>query len=47
MSSTQAQTLAKLWPDMAAAISKAKSPALANRWLEDTRALLQSEPVIA
>ncbi|OWQ49805.1 hypothetical protein CEE60_18615 [Stenotrophomonas maltophilia] len=44
---TDAGSLEKLWPDMAAAISKAKSPALANRWLEETRALLQSEPVIA
>jgi len=32
---------------MAAAISKAKSPALANRWMEETRALLRADPVIA
>ena len=44
---TDAGSLEKLWPDMAAAISKAKSPALANRWLEETRALLQADPVIA
>jgi len=30
---------------MAAAVSKARSPALANRWMEETRALLQGQPV--
>ena len=40
---TDAASLEKLWPDMAAAVSKAKSPALANRWLEETRALLHSD----
>ncbi|MCS4280444.1 MULTISPECIES: hypothetical protein [Stenotrophomonas] len=44
---TDAGSLEKLWPDMAAAISKAKSPALANRWLEETHALLHTESVIA
>lgn len=37
---TDAASLEKLWPEMAAAVSKAKSPALANRWMEETRALL-------
>jgi hypothetical protein len=39
-----AASLEKLWPEMAAAVSKAKSPALATRWLEETRALLASQP---
>ncbi|MBD3827350.1 hypothetical protein [Stenotrophomonas sp.] len=37
---TDAGALEKLWPDMAAAVAKARSPALANRWLSDTHALL-------
>jgi len=37
---TDAGGLEKLWPDMAAAVAKAKSPALASRWLSDTHALL-------
>ncbi|MFI8719905.1 hypothetical protein ACIGHF_18720 [Stenotrophomonas sp. NPDC077464] len=41
---TDAAGLEKLWPEMAAAVSKAKSPALANRWLEETRALLTGQP---
>ena len=40
---TDAASLEKLWPEMAAAVSKAKSPALANRWLEETRALLHGD----
>lgn len=44
---TDAGSLETLWPDMAAAISKAKSPALANRWLDETRALVQADPVVA
>jgi hypothetical protein len=41
---TDAASLEKLWPEMAAAVSRAKSPALANRWMEETRALLHSAP---
>lgn len=41
-----AGALERLWPDMAAAVAKAKSPALASRWLSDTRALLQPEPAL-
>ncbi|MCF7751555.1 hypothetical protein KQ945_12395 [Bacillus subtilis subsp. subtilis] len=43
---TDAAGLEKLWPDMAAAVAKAKSPALATRWLSDTHALLQPEPAL-
>ncbi len=30
--------LEQLWPDVAGALGKAKSPAFASRWLEETRA---------
>lgn len=43
---TDAAGLEKLWPDMAAAVAKARSPALATRWLSDTHALLQPEPAL-
>ncbi|MFG6110311.1 hypothetical protein [Stenotrophomonas nematodicola] len=39
---TDAGALEKLWPDMAAAVAKARSPALASRWLSDTHALLDA-----
>jgi len=32
--------LEQLWPELASALGKAKSPAFANRWLEETRALV-------
>lgn len=32
--------LEQLWPDVASALGKAKSPAFASRWLEETRALV-------
>lgn len=38
---TDAAGLEALWPDMVAALTKARSPALANRWLEQTRALVE------
>lgn len=41
---TDAAGLEKLWPDMAAAVAKAKSQALASRWLSDTHALLDASP---
>jgi len=41
---TDAARLEKLWPDMAAAVAKAKSPALASRWLSDTHAVLDASP---
>lgn len=34
--------LEQLWPELAGALGKAKSPAFANRWLEETRALVQA-----
>ncbi|MGV8960890.1 MAG: hypothetical protein ACOH1V_11010 [Stenotrophomonas sp.] len=34
--------LEQLWPDVASALGKAKSLAFANRWLEETRALVQA-----
>ena len=43
---TDAAALEKLWPELVAAIGKSKSVALANRWMEETRALLRSEPVL-
>lgn len=39
---TDAPGLEKLWPDMVAAIGKVRSPALAQRWLQETRALSSS-----
>lgn len=32
--------LEQLWPELATALGKAKSPAFATRWLEETRALV-------
>lgn len=32
--------LEQLWPELAGALGKAKSPAFATRWLEETRALV-------
>ena len=32
--------LEQLWPELAGALGKAKSPAFASRWLEETRALV-------
>lgn len=34
--------LETLWPEMVAALARSKSPALANRWKEETRALLDA-----
>jgi len=42
---TDAAALEQLWPEMVAAIGKARSPALANRWLEETRQ--QVEPALS
>lgn len=36
--------LEQLWPELAAALGKAKSPAFASRWLEETRALALAQP---
>ncbi|MEG2806049.1 hypothetical protein [Stenotrophomonas sp.] len=44
---TDAGALEKLWPDMTAAVAKARSPALASRWLGDTHALLAAAPAPA
>ncbi|AUZ54389.1 hypothetical protein B1L07_03830 [Stenotrophomonas acidaminiphila] len=38
--SRSAVGLEQLWPEVAAALGKAKSPAFASRWLEETRALV-------
>lgn len=38
--SHNAAGLEQLWPEVASALGKAKSPAFANRWLEETRALV-------
>ncbi|WP_243350545.1 hypothetical protein [Stenotrophomonas acidaminiphila] len=38
--SRNAVGLEQLWPEVAAALGKAKSPAFASRWLEETRALV-------
>ncbi|MCD9087951.1 hypothetical protein [Stenotrophomonas sp. SY1] len=38
--SRNAVGLEQLWPEVASALGKAKSPAFANRWLEETRALV-------
>ncbi|WP_433853802.1 hypothetical protein [Stenotrophomonas nitritireducens] len=38
--SRNAVGLEQLWPEVAAALGRAKSPAFANRWLEETRALV-------
>ncbi|MNU89314.1 hypothetical protein D3C71_791470 [compost metagenome] len=36
--------LEQLWPEVATALGKAKSPAFASRWLDETRALVMTEP---
>ena len=41
---TDAAALEQLLPDLVAAIGKARSTALANRWLEETRQ--QLEPAV-
>lgn len=38
--SKTAVALEQLWPELATALGKAKSPAFATRWLEETRALV-------
>lgn len=38
--SKTAVALEQLWPELAGALGKAKSPAFATRWLEETRALV-------
>ena len=38
--SKTAVSLEQLWPELATALGKAKSPAFASRWLEETRALV-------
>lgn len=38
--SRNAVGLEQLWPEVATALGKAKSPAFASRWLEETRALV-------
>jgi len=40
--SRDALGLEQLWPEVASALGKAKSPAFASRWLEETRALVSA-----
>lgn len=42
---TDAAALEKLWPELVAAMGKVRSPALAQRWLQETRAALSAEAV--
>ena len=41
---TDAAALEQLWPDLVSAIGKARSPALAERWLAEVRGLVTAPP---